>query len=131
MYPTFNWPWVESQSAAAAECWRACASRPLPSGPVYSAQEQSTREQVYDDCLRSSTANRLSIPDRGLVKEGFYADLVLFDPSTIANKATYENPHQVSVGIQEVFVNGVAVVHDGKVTGAKPGRMVRGPGYRP
>ena len=89
---------------------------------------------TLEDAIRkmtSSTANRLSIPDRGLVKEGFYADLVLFDPSTIADKATYENPHQVSVGIQEVFVNGVAVVHDGKVTGAKPGRMVRGPGYRP
>jgi N-acyl-D-amino-acid deacylase len=81
--------------------------------------------------LTSSTANRLSIPDRGLVKEGFYADLVLFDPATVADRATYENPHQLSAGIQEVFVNGVAVLHEGKVTGAKPGRIVRGPGYRP
>jgi len=89
---------------------------------------------TLEDAIRkmtSSTANRLSIPDRGLVKEGFFADLVLFDPATIADRATYENPHQLSVGIQEVIVNGIAVVHDGKVTGAKPGRIVRGPGYRP
>ena len=62
-----------------------------------------------EDAIRkmtSSTANRLSIPDRGLVKEGFFADLVLFDPATIADQATYEKPHQLSVGIQEVFVNG-------------------------
>ena len=87
-----------------------------------------------EDAIRkmtSSVANRLSLPDRGLVKEGFYADLVLFDPATIADKATYENPHQLSVGIQEVMVNGVPVVHEGKVTGAKPGRIVRGPGYHP
>ena len=66
---------------------------------------------TLEDAIRkmtSSTANRLSIPDRGLVKEGFFADLVLFDPATIADRATYEKPHQLSVGIQEVIVNGVA-----------------------
>ena len=53
MPPTFSWPWVESQSAATAESWRACAQRPLPPGPVYTPQDQSAREHVYDSCLRT------------------------------------------------------------------------------
>ena len=88
---------------------------------------------TLEDAVRkmtSATANRLSIPDRGLLKEGFYADVVVFDPATVADRATYENPHQLSVGVKDVFVNGVAVVHDGQVTGAKPGRIVWGPGHR-
>jgi N-acyl-D-amino-acid deacylase len=53
----------------------------------------------------------------------------VFDPTTVGDRATYDKPHQVSTGIRDVFVNGVAVVRDGKHTGAKPGRIVRGPGY--
>lgn len=79
--------------------------------------------------MTSAVATRLSIPDRGLVREGFLADLVVFDPRTIIDRATYERPHQLSAGVQHVFVNGVAVVEDGRHTGAKPGRIVRGPGY--
>ena len=59
-----------------------------------------------------------------------YADVVVFDPTTIADRATFEQPHQLSVGVRYVFVNGTAVVREGKHTGAKPGRIVRGPGYR-
>jgi N-acyl-D-amino-acid deacylase len=58
-----------------------------------------------------------------------HADIVVFDPNTIIDRATYEKPHQLSVGMQHVFVNGVEVVTDGKSTGAKPGEIVRGPGY--
>jgi N-acyl-D-aspartate/D-glutamate deacylase len=54
---------------------------------------------------------------------------MIFDPNTIIDKATYEQPHQLSVGVRYVLVNGVPVVDNGKVTGAKPGRIVRGPGY--
>ncbi len=88
---------------------------------------------TLEDAVRkmtSATANRLSIQDRGLLKEGFYADVVVFDPATIADRATYENPHQISTGIKEVFVNGVSVLHNGVVTGAKPGRIVWGPGHQ-
>ncbi len=88
---------------------------------------------TLEDAVRkmtSATANRLSIQDRGLLKEGFYADVVVFDPAAIADRATYENPHQISAGIKEVFVNGVAVLHNGAVTGAKPGRIVWGPGHQ-
>jgi dihydroorotase/N-acyl-D-amino-acid deacylase len=85
-----------------------------------------------EDAVRkasSAVAARLSIPDRGLLKEGMYADVVVFDPATIADKADFLQPHQLSVGMQHVFVNGVQVVADGKHTGAKPGRIVRGPGW--
>jgi N-acyl-D-aspartate/D-glutamate deacylase len=55
---------------------------------------------------------------------------VVFDPATIGDRATFEQPHQLSVGMRHVLVNGVAVVRDGAVTGAKPGRIVRGPGWQ-
>ncbi|MBX9599354.1 MAG: D-aminoacylase [Bryobacteraceae bacterium] len=87
-----------------------------------------------EDAIRKATsavATRLSIPDRGLVKEGFWADLVVFDPDTVIDNATFDRPHQVSTGIRDVLVNGVPVVRDAKHTGAKPGKIVRGPGFRP
>ena len=59
-----------------------------------------------------------------------YADVVVFDPATVADRATFEEPHQLSVGVEEVFVNGVAVLRGGVHTGAKPGIIVRGAGYR-
>src|SRR5204862_6936309 len=80
--------------------------------------------------MSGATADRLSIRDRGEIKEGYFADIMVFDPNTILDRATYERPHQLSVGVMHVLVNGVSVVSDGKVTGAKPGRIVRGPGYR-
>ena len=80
--------------------------------------------------MTSAVATRLSIGDRGLLREGMRADVVVFDPATIIDRATYERPHQLSAGVRDVFVNGVAVVQDGRHTGAKPGRIVRGPGWR-
>ena len=80
--------------------------------------------------MSSAVATRLSIQDRGVLRPGMYADVVVFDPATIADRATFEAPHQISVGMRHVFVNGTAVVRDGRHTGAKPGRVVRGPGYR-
>ncbi len=79
--------------------------------------------------MTSATATRLSLQDRGLLRPGMYADVVVFDPKTIIDKATYEQPLQLSVGVRDVFVNGVAVVSNGAHTGAKPGRIVRGPGH--
>jgi N-acyl-D-amino-acid deacylase len=80
--------------------------------------------------MTSAVASRLAIRDRGLLREGFHADIVIFNPETIADRATYEKPHQLSVGITDVFVNGTRVVHEKVHTGAKPGQIVRGPGYR-
>lgn len=77
----------------------------------------------------AAVAVRLSLHDRGVLKEGMRADVIVFDPKTIADKATFEQPHQLSVGMQYVLVNGVEVLRDGVHTGAKPGQVVRGPGW--
>jgi N-acyl-D-amino-acid deacylase len=69
--------------------------------------------------------------ERGQLSAGVLADVVVFDPATIADRATYEQPHQYSTGVRHVWVNGVQVLKDGEHTGAKPGRVVRGPGWKP
>jgi N-acyl-D-aspartate/D-glutamate deacylase len=75
--------------------------------------------------MTSAVATRLSLDDRGLLRAGMFADVVIFDPATITDRATYDRPHQLSEGVRHVFVNGVAVVSDGRHTGATPGRAVR------
>ena len=84
-------------------------------------------EAVYR--LSGLPASNLKIRDRGLLKEGYYADVVVFDPATIQDHATFEEPHQYSTGVYHVFVNGEQVLKDGEHTGATPGRVVRGPGW--
>jgi N-acyl-D-aspartate/D-glutamate deacylase len=86
-----------------------------------------------EDAIRKmtwSTAQILGLRDRGMVKEGMIADLVILDPATIIDNATFEKPHQLSTGVRDVFVNGVAVWRDGKLTDARPGKALRGPAYR-
>jgi N-acyl-D-amino-acid deacylase len=80
--------------------------------------------------LSSLPANNLSLDHRGLLKEGYYADVVVFDPATIQDHATYDKPHQYSTGVEQVFVNGIQVLKDHEHTGAKPGRVVYGPGKK-
>lgn len=87
---------------------------------------------TLEDAVRrmtSATAQALGLRDRGLLREGMYADVVVFDPATVADVGTYERPHQLARGVSHVFVNGVEVWRDGRHTGATPGRVVRGPGY--
>jgi len=79
--------------------------------------------------LTSQPASNLGIKDRGMLKEGFFADVVVFDPATIQDFATFAEPHQYSVGVEHVFVNGIQVLENGEHTGATPGRFVKGPGY--
>ena len=86
-----------------------------------------------EDAVRkasSAVATRLNITDRGVLKAGLKADVIVFDPNTIIDNATFEKPHQLSTGVRDMFVNGVAVLRNGQHTGAKPGVVVRGPGYR-
>jgi len=78
--------------------------------------------------MSAAVAQRLGIRDRGLLREGMLADVVIFDPATVADRATFENPHQLSVGVRDVWVNGGRVLKDGVHTGAMPGRIVDGPG---
>jgi N-acyl-D-amino-acid deacylase len=80
--------------------------------------------------LTSLPAGNLRIQHRGRLQAGCFADVVVFDPATIRDNATFDKPHQYATGVQHVLVNGVQVLCDGEHTGAKPGRVVRGPGYR-
>ncbi|MCA1601098.1 MAG: D-aminoacylase [Acidobacteria bacterium] len=78
--------------------------------------------------LTGLPATNLGLDRRGFLRNGMFADVVVFDPATIADRATFENPHQYAVGVKHVFVNGVQVLKDGDHTGAKPGRALWGPG---
>jgi N-acyl-D-amino-acid deacylase len=78
--------------------------------------------------LSGLPATNLGLDHRGLLKEGMFADVVVFDPATIADHATFEKPHQYATGVKHVFVNGAQVIKDGEHTGAKPGRALWGPG---
>lgn len=87
-----------------------------------------------EDAVRkasSAVATRLHLTDRGVLKAGLKADVIVFDPATIIDNATFDKPHQLSTGVRDMFVNGVAVLRNGQHTGAKPGVVVRGAGYRP
>jgi N-acyl-D-aspartate/D-glutamate deacylase len=86
---------------------------------------------ALEDAIRkmtSSVADRVGLRDRGLLRAGLFADVVLFDPATVRDNATFTDPHQLSTGIRDVWVNGTRVLHDGVHTGATPGRFVKGPG---
>jgi N-acyl-D-amino-acid deacylase len=85
-------------------------------------------EAVYK--LSGLSADKLKIKDRGYLIKGNFADVVIFDPETIQDHATFSNPHQLATGVLHVFVNGMQVLKDGEHTGKTPGRVVRGPGYK-
>lgn len=80
--------------------------------------------------LSSLPAGNLGIRRRGRLAPGYFADIVVFDPDSVRDRATFDNPHQYAAGMRHVFVNGVQVLRDGEHTGAKPGRVVRGPGWK-
>jgi N-acyl-D-amino-acid deacylase len=88
---------------------------------------------TLEDAVRKMTSQaaiRVGMTDRGLVRPGMMADLVVFDPATVADVATFEQPNRYSIGVRHVFVNGKAVVANGTITNERPGRALRGPGYR-
>jgi N-acyl-D-amino-acid deacylase len=95
-----------------------------------------TREEKVlglEDAVRKMTslpAQVLGLKDRGLLREGYWADVVVFDADRVADMATYEDPKQYPKGIDYVLVNGAIVIDDGHHTGARPGRVVYGPGKR-
>ena len=78
--------------------------------------------------VRQTRMRKRGLDRRGLLQEGYFADVAVFDPNTIADRATYEKPHQYAVGMRHVLVNGVSVLKDGEHTGAKPGKALWGPG---
>lgn len=88
----------------------------------------SIEEAIYK--LTSLPATNLKIKKRGGLQKGYFADITVFDPATIQDVATFEKPHQYATGMKHVFVNGTQVIKDGDHTGAKSGRVVRGPGWK-
>ncbi|HKW65629.1 MAG TPA: D-aminoacylase [Candidatus Acidoferrum sp.] len=89
---------------------------------------------TLEDAIRKFSAlpsQRLHLEERGLLRVGMWADVTIFDPATIRDLATFDNPNQLSQGMDYVLVNGVPVIEQGKMTGARPGRVLRGPGYVP
>jgi N-acyl-D-amino-acid deacylase len=109
-------------------------THPRSYGTYTSVLGRYVREEkiiTLEDAVRKmsgAVAARLGIRDRGLLREGMYADVVIFDPETVAARADYAQPHQISVGIRDVWVNGARVLEQGDHTGAVPGRIVAGPG---
>jgi len=91
------------------------------------------RVLTLEDAVRRMTslgAQRLGLKDRGLLREGYWADVVVFDPKYVSDKATFQNPKQYPEGINYVLVNGRIVIDRGNHTGERPGNVLRGPGYQ-
>jgi N-acyl-D-aspartate/D-glutamate deacylase len=92
------------------------------------------KKLTLEDAIRKFSAlpaQRLRLADRGVLKQGMWADVVVFDPATVHDIATYDNPNQLSQGMEFVLVNGVPVIENGKMTGKLPGKVLRGAGYVP
>jgi len=112
-----------------------------PHPRAYGTFPRILRKYVREDSLitlpeairkfTSLPANKMHLTDRGTLTEGNWADVVVFDPDSVRDLATFEEPNQLSVGMDWVLVNGVPVIADGKATDALPGKVLRGPGYRP
>jgi N-acyl-D-amino-acid deacylase len=133
-------PWVsfgsDAESVAPEGVFLKSNPHPRAYGNVARLLGRYVREQrlmTLEEAVRRLTslpAENLRLERRGRLAPGWYADLVLFDPDSIADHATYDHPHQYATGVKHVLVNGTFVLKDGKHTGAMPGRVVRGPGWR-
>jgi len=133
-------PWVsfgsDEQSLAPEGVFLKSNPHPRAYGNVSSLLGKYIREEKIiplEEAIRKLTslpATNMKVKKRGLLKPGYFADVVIFDPNTIIDHATYTKPHQYSTGVSDVFVNGKQVLKDGEHTGAMPGRVVRGPGYK-
>jgi dihydroorotase/N-acyl-D-amino-acid deacylase len=99
---------------------------------ILSKYVREEKAVTLEDAIRKFTAlpaERMRLTDRGVLKQGMWADVVIFDPTTVRDRATFDNPNQLSEGMEYVLVNGVPVIDQGKMTGKLPGRILRGPGY--
>ena len=101
---------------------------------ILSKYVREEKALTLEDAIRKFSAlpaQRMRLTDRGVLKGGMWADVVIFDPATVHDRATFDNPNQLSEGMEYVLVNGVPVIDQGKMTGALPGKVLRGPGYVP
>jgi N-acyl-D-amino-acid deacylase len=101
---------------------------------ILSKYVREEKALTLEDAIRKSSAlpaQRMRLTDRGVLKEGMWADVVVFDPATVHDRATFDNPNQLSEGMEYVLVNGIPVIDQGKMTKALPGKVLRGPAYTP
>jgi N-acyl-D-aspartate/D-glutamate deacylase len=131
-------PWISFGSDEASQAPEGIFLKSMPHPRAYGNFARILGKYVreekllkLEEAIRKMTslpAANLGLDKRGLLKEGYFADVVIFDPATIIDKATYQKPHQYATGVKHVFVNGVQVLKDGEHTEAKPGRALSGPG---
>ena len=134
-------PWVSIDNDSSGTSPEGILGQEHPHPRAYGTFPRILRKYVkeekkltLEDAIRKFSglpAQRMRLTDRGLLRVGMAADIVVFDPATIQDVATFENPNQLSRGMDYVLVNGVPVIDEGKMTGAKPGKVLRGPGYVP
>ena len=131
-------PWVSFGSDAGSEAPEGVFLKSNPHPRAYGTFARVLGKYVRDEKviplseairkLSSLPATNLGLDRRGFLKPGMFADVVVFDPATIGDRATYEKPQQYAVGVKQVFVNGVHVLKDGEPTGSPAGRALKGPG---
>ncbi len=134
-------PWVSVDNDSSGTSLEGILGQDRPHPRAYGTFPRILRKYVreenkltLEDAIRKFTAlpaQRMRLTDRGVLKVGMWADVVVFDPATIRDIATFENPNQLSQGMEFVLVNGVPVIDQGRMTGALPGKVLRGPGYVP
>jgi N-acyl-D-amino-acid deacylase len=134
-------PWVSIDNDSSGTSPEGILGQEHPHPRAYGTFPRILRKYVREekkislpDAIRKFSAlpaERMRFTDRGVLKAGMWADLVIFDPATVRDLATFDHPNQFSEGMEYVLVNGVAVIDQGKMTGAKPGKLLRGRGYRP
>ncbi len=134
-------PWVSIDNDSSGTSPEGLLGQEHPHPRAYGTFPRILRKYVreehkltLEDAIRKFSAlpaQRMRLTDRGVLKAGMWADVVIFDPATVRDLATFENPNQLSQGMEYVLVNGVPVIDQGKMTGAKPGKVLRGPGYEP
>jgi len=134
-------PWVSFDNDSSGASPEGVLGQEHPHPRAYGTFPRILRKYVreekkitLEDAIRKCSAlpaQRLRLTDRGVLKADMWADVVIFDPSTVRDLATFENPNQLSQGMEYVLVNGVAVIDQGKMTGALPGKVLRGAGYAP
>ena len=132
-------PWVSIDNDSSGTSPEGILGKEHPHPRAYGTFPRILRKYVreekkltLEDAIRkmsASPAQRMRLTDRGVLKTGMWADVVIFDPARVRDLATFENPNQLSEGMQYVLVNGVPVIDEGKMTGALPGRVLRGAGY--
>ena len=134
-------PWVSVDNDSSGTSPDGILGQEHPHPRAYGTFPRILRKYVREekkltlhDAIRKFTAlpaQRMRLTDRGVLKEGMWADIVIFDPATIRDTATFESPNRLSEGMEYVLVNGAPVIEGGKMTGALPGKILHGPGYEP